>query len=168
MLVRVAEWIIDLEGEPVLFEAPLPQNLTARKRRGGIKSDVVRPAECRSQTKQSGHGKILVVATRKVIFRPTGQTCRYKVGPSFRAIEQKRCEFRGQNLEDPPRRTHIFADDSKAPCGCVYLLFDCDFKSKYCDISRSQFKGGRREMRLRLTVPNFLCARCRGGRHSAR
>ena len=114
MLVRVAEWIIDLEGEPVLFETPLPQNLTARKRRGGIKSNVVRPAECRTQTKQSGHGKILVVATRKVIFRPTGQTCRYKVGPSFRAIEQKRCEFRGQNLEDPPRRTHLFADDSKS------------------------------------------------------
>ena len=121
LLVRVAEWIIDLEGEPVLFETPLPQNLTARKARGGTKSNVVRPAECRSQTKQSGHGKILVVATRKVIFRPTGQTCRYKVGPSFRAIEQKRCEFRGQNLEDPPRRTHLFADDSKAPCGCVYL-----------------------------------------------
>ena len=121
LLVRVAEWIIDLEGEPVLFETPLPQNLTARKRRGCIKSDVVRP-ECRSQTKQSGHGKILVVATRKVIFRPTGQTCRYKVGPSFRAIEQKRCEFRGQNVEDPPRsRTHLFANDSQVPCGCVYL-----------------------------------------------
>ena len=121
----VAELIIDLEGEPVLFEAPLPQ-IQRRGGRGPLSK--VKWSAQKEEASQNNWAMAKFGRPKESYLQTDRQTdIDLKWGSSFHTIELKRCEM----WMRPPPCTHFPA------VSCVNLKLR--FEKPIADISRSPF-----------------------------